>query len=107
MEQALDTLAASRKLEDSGMPERQADAVVDVVNDAMKNLVTREYLTAELDRRFGAVDNRFTKMDAKMEVGFASMRADMHSSQKFLIGMMMASTLAVIAMQLTIMAILY
>lgn len=114
MEQALDTLAASRKLEDSGMPERQADAVVDVVNDAMKNLVTKEYLTAELDRRFGAVDkrfadvdNRFTKMDAKMEVGFASMRADMHSSQKFLIGMMMASTLAVIAMQLTILAILY
>lgn len=87
---------------------------MEVVNDAMKNLVTKEYLTAELDRRFGAVDKRFadvdkrfTKMDAKMEVGFASMRADMHSSQKFLIGMMMASTLAVIAMQLTILAILY
>ena len=76
---------------------------MDVVYDAMKNLVTREYLTAELDRRFGAVDKRFTKM----ELGFASIRADMHSSQKFLIGMMMASTLAVIAMQLTILAILY
>ena len=107
MEQALDTLAASRKLEDSGMPERQADAVVEVVNDAMKNLVTKEYLTAELDRRFGAVDKRFTKMDAKMEVGFASMRADMHSSQKVLIGMMLASTLAIIAMQITVLAILY
>ena len=87
MEQALDTLAASRKLEDSGMPERQADAVVDVVNDAMKNLVTKEYLTAELDRRFGAVD--------------------MHSSQKVLIGLMLASTLAIIAMQITVLAILY
>ena len=118
MEQALDTLAASRKLEDSGMPERQADAVVEVVNDAMKNLVTKEYLTAELDRRLGAVDKQFgamdnritnleTKMDAKMEVGFASVREDMHRSQKALIGLMLASTLAVIAMQLAVLAILY
>lgn len=74
---------------------------MEVVNDAMKNLVTKEYLTAELDRRFGAVDKRFTKMDAKMEVGFASMRTDMHRSQKVLIGLMMASTLAIIAMQIT------
>ena len=112
MEQALDTLAASRKLEDSGMPERQADAVVEVVNDAMKNLVTKEYLTAtaELDRRFGAVDKRFADVDnrfTKMEVGFASMRTDMHRSQKVLIGLMLASTLAIIAMQITVLAILY
>ena len=93
---------------------------MEVVNDAMKNLVTKEYLTAELDRRFGAVDKqfgavdkqfanvdkRFTKMDAKMEVGFASMRADMHRSQKILMGMMLASTLAVISMQITVLAIL-
>ena len=42
-----------------------------------------------------------------MEVGFASMRTDMHRSQKVLIGLMLASTLAVIAMQIaTILVIL-
>ena len=131
MEQALDTLAASRKLGESGMPGRQADAVVEVVNDAMKNLVTKEFLTAELDRRFGdldkrlsaefaavgkrfaavderfaAVDKRFTRLESNMEVGFSSVREVMHSSQKTLIAIMMASTLTVIAMQITVLAIL-
>ncbi len=46
MSAILDTLAASRKLEESGMPEPQADAVVEVVKDAMNDLVTKEHLTA-------------------------------------------------------------
>ena len=67
MDAILDMLAASRKLEESGMPEPQAGAVAEVVNDAMKILVTKEYLTAELDRRFGDfksdMDKRFGKID--------------------------------------------
>jgi len=63
MEPAFDSLAAYRKLEESGMPEPQAGAAVEVVKDAMHNLVTKEYLTAELDRRFGAVDKQFRSVD--------------------------------------------
>ncbi len=67
MDAMLDTLAASRKLEESGMPEPQAGAVVEVVNDAMKNLVTKEYLKAELDRRFSKFER---KIDRKFEEHF-------------------------------------
>ncbi len=82
MDAMLDTLAASRKLEESGMPEPQAGAVVEVVNDAMKNLVTKQHLKIELDRsfkkferkidrkldeRFGTVEEKFEKMDERFE----------------------------------------
>ena len=65
MSQILDTLAASRKLEDSGVPQAQAEATVVVLNDAMQNLVTKQFLTAELDKRFGAVDKRFGAVDKR------------------------------------------
>ena len=80
MDAKLDTLATSRKLEESGMPGPQAGAVAEVVNDAMTDLVTKEYLTVELDRgfnefergidrkldkRFGKVDEKFAKIDEK------------------------------------------
>jgi len=80
MEPAFDSLAAYRKLEESGMPEPQAGAAVEVVKDAMRNLVTKEYLTAELDRRFGEVDKRFAEVDQRftelksdVDKGFAEM----------------------------------
>ncbi len=80
MDAMLDTLAASRKLEESGMPEPQAEAVVEVVNDAMKDLVTKKYLKIEfernfkkferkidrkLDERFGKIDERFGEIDER------------------------------------------
>ena len=70
MNQILDTLAASRKLEDSGVPQAQAEATVGVVNDAMKDLVTKQFLTAELDKRFGGVDKRFGKMESDIDKRF-------------------------------------
>ena len=46
----------------------------------MQNFVTKEYLTAELDRRFGAVDKRFeevdkrfTKLEAKLDTSVAEL----------------------------------
>ena len=71
MDPALDTLSASRKLEESGMPRPQAEAAVEVVNDAMRKLVTKKHFTAELDRRFAKVDQRFTKLESKMDQRFA------------------------------------
>ena len=80
MEQALDSLGAYHKLEESGIPDGQAGATVEVVKDAMQNFVTKEYLTAELDRRFGAVekrfeevDKRFTKLEAKLDTSVAEL----------------------------------
>ena len=80
MDAKLDTLASSRKLEKSGMPRPQAEAAVEVVNDAMQNLVTKKHFNAELDRRFAKVDQRFAKVDqrftrleAKIETAFANL----------------------------------
>ena len=80
MDVKLDTLASSRKLEETGMPGPRAEAVVEIVNDAMKDLVTKERLTVELDRRFAKVDRRFAKVDqrftrleAKTETAFANL----------------------------------
>ena len=75
MDAKLDTLASSRKLEKSGMPRPQAEAAVEIVNEAMTNLVTKEYLTVELDRSFNEferkidrkLDKRFAKVDEKFE----------------------------------------
>ena len=73
MDAKLDTLASSRKLEKSGMPRPQAEAAVEVVNDAMRNLVTKKHFNAELDRRFAKVDQRFTRLEAKIETAFANL----------------------------------
>ena len=70
MDAKLDMLAASRKLEKSGMPRPQAEAAVEVVNDAMQNLVTKKHFNAELDRRFAKVDQRFTKLESNVDQRF-------------------------------------
>ncbi len=75
MDAKLDTLATSRKLEKSGMPGPQAEAVVEVVNDAMNDLVTKEFLKVELDRSFNEferkldrkLDERFGKFEGRFE----------------------------------------
>ncbi len=124
MSAILDTLAASRKLEESGMPEPQSDAVVEVVNDAMNDLVTKEYLTAELgrrfgktdkcftdmksdiDKRFGKMDKRITKLESKVDTGFAGMREDMAKSHKSIVTSMLVVTLAIFATQLAMLGIM-
>ncbi len=75
MDAKLDTLASSRKLEKSGMPRPQAEAAVEVVNDAMQNLVTKKHFNAELDRRFAKVDQRFTRLESKVDQRFTRLEA--------------------------------
>jgi len=67
MQQAFDSLDAYRRLEESGMPEPQAGATVEVVKDAMQDLVTKQFFTTELDRRFGTVDSRLDAMDRRFD----------------------------------------
>ena len=105
MDAILDTLAASRKLEESGMPEPQAGAVVEVVNDAMKDLVTKEFLTAELDRRFGKFESKMDRRFGAVDKEFAKVREDAAKSHKTLVSFMMGSTLAIIGMQLAVLSV--
>ena len=87
MDAKLDTLTTSRKLEKSGMPGPQAEALVEIVNDAMNDLVTKEFLKVELDRsfneferkldrkldeRFGTVDEKFDKVNERFKRADAS-----------------------------------
>ena len=55
------------------MPDGQAGATVEVVKDSMQNFVTKEYFSAELERRFHAVDERFTKLEAKLDTSVAEL----------------------------------
>ena len=66
MDAKLDTLASSRKLEKSGMPRPQAEAAVEVVNDAMRNLVTEKHFNAELDRRFTRLEAKISSLESRL-----------------------------------------
>ena len=84
------------------------------MKQALDTLVTKEYLTAELVRRFGTkdkwtddMDKQCTRLESKMEEGFASLHECIRTGEKILISLMMASTLVIIAMQLMVLAILY
>ena len=84
------------------------------MEQALDTLVTKEYLTAELDRRFGTkdkwtddMDKQCTRLESKMDEGFASLHECIRTGEKILISVMMASTLVIIAMQIaTILVIL-
>jgi len=134
MQQAFDSLDAYRRLEESGMPEPQAGATVEVVKDAMQDLVTKQFFTTELDRRFGTVDSRldamdrrfdamdgrldamdgrFTEMDEKFTElkidvtrDFASLRVEVANSHKLLMATMLGTALAMIGVQLAMLTIL-
>ena len=65
MQPAFDTLSAFRKLEQARVPKAQAEATIEVMNDATTYLVTKEYLTAELGRLMTKLDERFDKIDER------------------------------------------
>ena len=87
MDQAFDTHAVYRKLQDSDMPERQADAIVEVMSDTMGTLVTNEKLTAELDLRFGKAKEDFNSLTGsfielkgdfiELKEGFIQLKGDL------------------------------
>lgn len=70
---AFDTLKAARHLIKAGMPPRQAEAQAEVMAEAfvlnVNSLVTKDYLDARLDARFGEqnarMDARFSEQDAR------------------------------------------
>jgi hypothetical protein len=93
---AFDTLKATRRLKEAGFSETQAEAQAELMAEAfifnMDAIVTRDYLEACLDARFGksdarveaqfanhetSVDKRFTQLQARMEQRFAAVDTSM------------------------------
>ncbi|MYI01286.1 MAG: hypothetical protein F4122_01765 [Gammaproteobacteria bacterium] len=75
------------------------------MNDAMKELVTKEFLTAELDRRFGKFESKMDKRFGAVDKEFAKVREDAAKSHKTLVGFMMSSTLVIVGMQLAALSV--
>ncbi len=86
-----DSLAASKRLRNAGVPMEQADAIAGEVSAAVSGLVTREYLDERMElleermdsrfekvyARFGIMDSRFDKMGAQ----FSDLNADVARQQ--------------------------
>ena len=82
---AINTYAGFKQLVEAGVPERQAEATVQLFADwAERQLVTREHLDLRLselevriDRRFADVELRIAELDAKVDRVAAELRAEM------------------------------
>lgn len=71
---AFDTLQYARRLKAAGVPEQQAEAQAELMGEAfgyyVGELVTKEYLVANLDARFA-------QQDARLEKQFTEIRAQL------------------------------
>ncbi|QWF70754.1 DUF1640 domain-containing protein [Methylomonas paludis] len=72
-----DTLDLVKKLESSGIPHAQAEAIVRTIADAQDKLVTREYL------------------DLKFHTELAPLKTDL-AVLKWMIGLLLASTISLV-----------
>ncbi len=106
MQPAFDTLSAFRKLEQARVPKAQAEATIEVMNDATTYLVTKEYLTAELgrlmtrlDERFDKIDERFGKVEKSITGLDAKHETNLARSQKFMMATILGTSLTIVAMQ--------
>ena len=106
MQPAFDTLSAFRKLEQARVPKAQAEATIEVMNDATTYLVTKEYLTVELgrlmtklDERFDKIDERFGKVEKSITDLDAKHETNLARSQKFMMATILGTSLTIVAMQ--------
>ncbi len=73
-----DTLKFVRRLEQAGVPSKQAEAQAEVLTEAFKvnleDIVTKDYLVSRLDARFAEqkayVDSRFAEFKADFDSKF-------------------------------------
>ena len=67
-----DVREAERKLKDAGASQELAEATADLMSRAVLSnldaLVTKDYLDARLDARFGQLDVKFRDVDARFEI---------------------------------------
>ena len=82
-----DVRDAERKLKDAGASQELAEATADLMSKAvllnLDSLVTRDYLDARLDARFGQLEVKFRDIDARFELidaRFDQLRTEMTGS---------------------------
>ena len=70
---AIDTLKVSHKLQSAGMPRKQADAVVEVLTEAVEDRAGKdavkeavETLGMAMERRFASVDKQFASVNGQL-----------------------------------------
>lgn len=80
---AFDTYKFIRRLEQAGMPLKQAEVQAEVLTEAftvnLEELVSKEFLDSRLDARFAEqdarIDTRFAEQDARIDTRFAEQQA--------------------------------
>ncbi|GAB5501275.1 MAG: hypothetical protein PsegKO_35860 [Pseudohongiellaceae bacterium] len=70
-----DTLKFVRRLEQAGVPSRQAEVLTEAFNVNLDTLVTKDYLAAQFAEQKAAVDARFAAQNASVETRFAEQNA--------------------------------
>ena len=69
-----DTLKFVRKLEEAGVPVRQAEVQAEVLTEAfnvnLDALVTKDYLAARFAEQSASIDTRFAEQNAKVDANF-------------------------------------
>lgn len=69
-----DTLKFVRKLEEAGVPVRQAEVQAEVLTEAfnvnLDALVTKDYLAARFAEQSASIDTRFAEQNARVDANF-------------------------------------
>ncbi len=69
-----DTHKFVRRLEEAGMPLKQAEVQAEVLTEAftvnLESLVTKDYLAARFAEQSARMDTRFAQLDAKIDSNF-------------------------------------
>ena len=69
-----DTLKFVRRLEQAGVPSKQAEAQAEVLTEAfnvnLEELVTKDYLAAEFAKERSYTDKRFAEIEANFKLVF-------------------------------------
>ncbi len=82
-----DTLKFVRRLEEAGIPSQQAEVQAEVLTEAfnvnLESLVTKDYLAVEFAKQFAeqntGINDRFSRLEARMDTRFAEQRAELES----------------------------
>ena len=84
-----DTHKYVRRLEEAGMPLKQAEAQAEVMTEAfnvnLESLVTKDYLAARFAEQNAVIDTRFAEQKAYVDTRFAKLEAKVDSNNRVFI----------------------
>ena len=84
-----DTHKFIRRLEEAGVPLKQAEAQAEVMTEAfnvnLESLVTKDYLAARFAEQNATIDTRFAEQKAYVDTRFAKLEAKVDSNNRVFI----------------------